>query len=268
MNLGVQMSKSLATVAILTGIAVVSIAVSLNRTANQINQLRRNQAMSLDLISQYEQLKNDYMNAQGRFVVKLTNKEFNHGGTGSFVTTPSGRVVILTNNHICDIAEDGDIYVNEKFRAHILAQYPKHDLCALSAPGINEGLNIAERSRLGQIIHVVGHPYLQPTTVTNGEIAGYTITKIIVDDPKCEGEGFQKQDVSNTLFGALFNIQFICIRSLPAQYVTANILPGNSGSPVLDDSGDVVGVAYAGIEGSASGFIVPLVFVQDFLKDL
>ena len=65
--------------------------------------------------------------------------------------------------------------------------------------------------------------------------------------------------------GAMFGVVNICVRTLDSQPVTASIYPGNSGSPVFNKYGNVVGVAFASNEFSR-GYIIPLSFVVNFLE--
>ena len=48
--------------------------------------------------------------------------------------------------------------------------------------------------------------------------------------------------------------------------IDAPINPGNSGGPVLNDNGDVVGIAFQKLNGSDNiGYIIPSIIVQHFL---
>jgi S1-C subfamily serine protease len=48
----------------------------------------------------------------------------------------------------------------------------------------------------------------------------------------------------------------------------ASLNPGNSGGPVLDSDGRVVGIVNSGIEGAAMNFAIPVSFLQEFLPEL
>ncbi len=222
------------------------------------------------LVFSSEQIKDDSLNYRKPQVVMLTNREGDHGGTGFYVTAPSGTVYTLTNQHVCGIAENGLIYSrngNDINVLSVLAVYPEHDLCLLTTPYGVSGFKVAKSVRDGQNIYILGHPLLMPKSLTKGQISGGLSIDVMQGyNVPCEGKGFKKiPSDPNDLMAALLNIQYACVRSLYSIAVTANILPGNSGSPVLNSYGRVVGVAFAGTPGSGRGFIVPLDEVQNFL---
>jgi len=50
-------------------------------------------------------------------------------------------------------------------------------------------------------------------------------------------------------------------------YTSLKIYPGHSGSPLLNEVGDVVGVAFAAQQSSDYGYIIPLEIVRGFLNE-
>lgn len=221
-----------------------------------------------------EQLKDDYLNTKRSSIVKLTNPEQTSGGTGFYVQTPSGKVVTMTNGHVCRLAKDGFILSDDgtnKASVKVLAQYENNDLCIVEAPSkITSGLKVAGSVREGEDVYVLGHPLLQPKTLVKGQVSGGMIVEVMqgMNMEGCEGKTYKKVIPDpNDLLAILFGVEFYCIRTTEAYILTANILPGNSGSPVLNSFGHVVGVAFAGSPGSGRGLIVPLSDVKAFLKD-
>lgn len=225
------------------------------------------------LIYNADQVKEDYINLSRHNVLALTNVENTSGGTGFYVKTPSGKTVILTNRHVCGLATAAGTMVahtesGKADIAQVLALYDEHDLCILSAPAGTRGLELAKSARNTEQVFVVGHPLLEPTSTTRGELSGaMTLQMEVGINIECVGKGLHKIEMPENSPARFFGIESVCVRDFTTNPVTANVLPGNSGSPVLNAWGKVIGVVFAGREGSARGYIVPLEEVTKFLKD-
>jgi S1-C subfamily serine protease len=188
---------------------------------------------------------------EGKSVVRVLNKEKNSGGTGFVVKSPtSGVSYVVTNNHVCEVGEDGYVTLNSTqlgrdMRARIIELSPGDDLCLIEAPAGLPSLKISgSNAGLLDQIYVVGHPQLMPLTVTTGLIRQLPRlweipTKQLKHDEKCEA-GEREEMV--------FIFRF-CIGSFYAYEMTAEIRPGNSGSPVMNSDGEVVAVVFAGGDG-------------------
>jgi hypothetical protein len=151
----------------------------------------------------------------------------NHvSGTGFFVSS-DGKVV--TDNHV--IERHGALQVitadGTKYDAHIVKARPTADLAELQVdqgahpqkfqplPIANNTANIAEGTKL----YTVGHPNAWPATyLSPGQFRGYEKRS---ENPIVSGANPEQTMISSWM----------------------HTEPGNSGSPVLDASGKVVGVA-------------------------
>lgn len=222
-----------------------------------------------------EQFKDDFINLHRSLVVKITDMAQTSGGTGFYVKAPSGKLYILTNGHVCRLATpDGALAVESEDDVdvvNVVAQYEDNDLCIIEAPQKHKGaFKLAKFVRNTENIYVLGHPLLEPKTLTKGQLSGGMIVDVAqgYDPMPCEGKTYHKEAPSMfEVEGFMEGVKYMCVRTTAADIVTANILPGNSGSPVLNAYGHVVGVVFAGSPGSGRGFIVPLDDVKDFLKD-
>lgn len=178
-------------------------------------------------------------------VVKLVNG-YGAGGTGFYVNTPSGETYILTNKHVCAVTGDKIAIVKEDksyIMRNIIDRSNDHDLCLVEAPEDIDGLDISsENVEIGDTIAIIGHPHLTPLAVARGTYNGET-TELL---------------------------QFMAMLDLPTiatvGWTDAAAYPGNSGSPVVDFYGNVVGVLFAG-QAAHVNMIVPLSAINSFLKD-
>jgi formylglycine-generating enzyme required for sulfatase activity/S1-C subfamily serine protease len=142
-------------------------------------------------------------------------------GTGFFVA-PNGYLV--TNNHVIDDTTDYAIRdVKGRFyRAQLLARDPKHDLALLKVAGSFPSLRIVHSDTVskGQRVFAVGYPQIaiqgNESKVTDGIISSFS--------------GIRNDD-------DWFQI------SVPIQ-------GGNSGGPLVTESGSVVGVVVASVNVS------------------
>lgn len=249
-------------------VGAVVVAPKIPVTKKYISKAYRN------LYTQIETEHTKYIRSLGNNVVMITGAA--GGGTGSYVKF-NGKVYILTNAHICRLAtnsvlkiqpEDQDPYI-----AGVIKIYPLHDLCVIDAVIDHSALTISTEYEFGETVYAIGHPYLEPLSVTSGEFSGLAKTQIIesynVTEKECSGPTYKLYQASqiNNMY-VLFGIYTICVRELVAYGGTIPILPGNSGSPVLNNKGQIVGVIYAANEYGTRSYTVPLEDVYDFLESL
>jgi S1-C subfamily serine protease len=155
-------------------------------------------------------------------------------GTGSgFIFTPDGY--LLTNQHVVNRAGRVDITLmnGDTVEARVVAADPSTDLAVLRAhvsglPAIS--LLTKEAVRVGQLVVAIGNPFGFEATVSAGVVSAHGRTLRAGDGRLIEGI-----------------IQH-----------TAPLNPGNSGGPLVDARGRVVGINTAIIAAAQGiGFSVP-----------
>jgi S1-C subfamily serine protease len=216
-----------------------------------------------------------YLRTLSHWTVLIHNSK-GGGATGFIARGKSGHKYIITNGHVCGLAEDGKLFVIYKDDEYVLKVrkvYQLNDLCAIDAPeSAGLAVNIATSYKHGEEAFAIGHPLLEPTTVTLGELSGEVTTHIMVGqnlDPKdCSGPTYELIDLSDNPFAVFFGVSNICVRNLPAEASSIIILPGNSGSAVVNNFGSVIGVAFAANESGTRSYVVPLEYLKDFLSSL
>lgn len=172
-------------------------------------------------------------------VVQIRNEQ-RGGGTG-VVWHSDGR--IITNNHV--VPNDNDkIQVHftddRTFSAKVLQRNPSLDLALLQIQGSNfQPLSVGDSSKLrvGELVFAIGHPWGQRWSVTAGIFSTMTTVK--------------RQDGAST------------------QYIKSDVLlaPGNSGGPLLDADGNVVGIN-AMIFGGDQAVSIPANVVTTWLASM
>lgn len=190
------------------------------------------------------------------------------GGTGFAVKAPSGKTYILTNDHICSPAKNSFVFIKFgmfNLRSEIVARSPKTDLCLVTAPLYEVGLDLAsELPDLGDPVVAVGHPALDLLTVSNkGEIISVIDTVL-----SSEAENEKECDLTNPKFRLVEREGTkYCILHVPSAYSTSVLVKsGNSGSPLVNFYGEVVGVV-AGMDRYNWALAVSLDDIKEFLED-
>lgn len=196
------------------------------------------------------------------------------GGTGVHVKLPSGKVAILTNAHVCEAKNaNNEVLVHSPQRPRpiprkVLEQADFTDLCLVEGiPGVS-GISLGSQTSPGDIVAVIGHPHLMPITMSRGEVIGEAPALVLdhvmredEDDSQC---ALPKNKIL-TIDAFFFKIK-VCAVEIPAIYTTVVILPGNSGSAVINEFGNLVGLAFAGDNDSHWGLMVTLPDIKKFIS--
>lgn len=216
-----------------------------------------------------------YIRSLQRDVVMIRNSK-GSGATGFLIKGKSGNSVIMTNSHVCGLQENGKVFVqyrNDMYVQSVIKEYALNDLCAIEAPNTVKGnFSTAHWVTLGEEVSAIGYPFLEPLSVTNGEFSGIMSIEISVkanpEPNECVGPTYKIIDLKDTLYDVLFGVHSMCTRDLETMTSSVSIAPGNSGSPVVNIYGHVVGVMFAGRETGGRSYAVPLEHLKAFLQEL
>ncbi|HLX59411.1 MAG TPA: trypsin-like peptidase domain-containing protein [Ktedonobacteraceae bacterium] len=162
------------------------------------------------------------------------------GGTGIIIDN-DGRM--LTNNHVV-ARDDAKVEVlladGRSFPAVVLQRNPRLDLALLKIDGDDlKTLSIGDSTKLrvGEWVFAIGHPWGQRWVVTAGIVSSIRTAKLADD--------------------------------LTTHYIQSDVglAPGNSGGPLLNADGQVVGIN-AMIFGGDLSVAIPGSVVSDWLSEL
>lgn len=195
------------------------------------------------------------------------------GGTGFSIKGPSGKKYIITNAHVCEMykgASEADVQEpDDTIKTRKIVEISQDtDLCLIE--GINElsPISLASSVSIGENAAIIGHPELMPLTIAYGDIVEdklYQVPMGIIGmdmpEEQCKLPKNRIIDVE-TFLGPLS----VCVEEVEAYRITATSLPGNSGSPVVNYRGQLIGVDFAGDNDIHWGLVIPLDDVKDFLK--
>jgi S1-C subfamily serine protease len=165
-------------------------------------------------------------------------------GSGFIVTGKSGIKYVATNAHVCEsvgaplhiqFSDHGPVYVETALQVSV-----EEDLCLVSLGDQKlPALKVKETARPGEHIYTAGHPLGKGLTVTQGDVVDAIDNHEVGGYPEAfcaDGKGKMERG----FFGE------VCVISHRAIDFNAAIYPGNSGGPLLNESGDVVGIDFAG----------------------
>jgi S1-C subfamily serine protease len=168
-------------------------------------------------------------------------------GQGSgFVLTKDG--LILTNNHVIGNAQRVEAMLSDKhkYKAKVLARDPNHDLALIKieAPNLTPvTLSDSRNLMVGQRVYAIGNPFGLNGTMTRGIISAIRSIR--------GPNGNPIEDAIQT---------------------DAAVNPGNSGGPLLNSHGDVIGIttmiaSNGADQSSGIGFAIPINTARAILDD-
>jgi S1-C subfamily serine protease len=183
--------------------------------------------------------------AQGTFIDPEFGLILNGAGRGSgFIIDPSG--IAVTNNHVVTGAALLKVWVggdtSKTYNAKVLGVSECSDLAVIDIDG--DGFPYLEwytgDPEVGMDIYVAGFPLGDPE---------YTLTKGVISKAKADGE---------TSWASVDSV---------TEY-DANANPGNSGGPVLNPDGQVMGILYASNPSTDQSFGISQTIARDVIGRL
>lgn len=208
-------------------------------------------------------------NYKGSSVVMLTYGR--SGGTGFRVKAPSGKYYILTNAHICRINNSLIAKGNgNNTLINVIEIYDKHDLCIMEDIPEIPALSIASSLEKRERLWLIGHPALRPLTLESGHFVAPMDINLWSECPKSQWKSQMiDMDLENAeLEEIIMRMAGYCTIQMTSNHLNNISYGGNSGSPVLNKWGNVVGVLFAGSPSQpTSSYMVPLKEIYKFLED-
>ncbi|GAA2490182.1 MarP family serine protease [Terrabacter carboxydivorans] len=183
--------------------------------------------------------------AAGRSVVKVTTQsqscQRGQEGTG-WVLSP-GRIV--TNAHVVAGADEVRVQGGDQtLRARVVVFDPRRDLAVLSVPGLLlPPLPLGGELKRGDSAAVPGFPLDGPYQVVSARVRAQLDARGL--------DIYGRERVVREIYS-----------------LAAKVRPGNSGGPLLDTNGQVVGVIFAkSLEDDATGYALTLAEAKPFLDE-
>ena len=194
----------------------------------------------LDLLDAYSRAVISVVDSVGPAVVSISSGRHQNHQAGDQVGAGSGVVIapdgyILTNDHVIQSANSPEVRLTDgtSLAATVIGKDPATDLAVIRANASylpSATLGSSDRLRVGQLTIAMGNPFGFQSTVSTG--------------------------VVSALGRALRSTRGRLIESIIQH--TAPLNPGNSGGPLVDSAGKVVGINTAIIAmAQGIGFAIP-----------
>lgn len=199
--------------------------------------------------------------------VMITDPGKNGGGTGVIFRSGITQSLILTNSHVCDGLETGGL-VTTSTGEYPIEQFKRskvHDICMVQVvANLKYQTILAENpATFGEKLRVSGHPYLLPAVTTEGFSSKNLDVTLLIGVEKCTEKEFEDHPFLCGWFGGM-----PILKTYNAQNTSLMIAPGNSGSGVFNEKGQLVGLVFAGVgRGLSPGLIVPGQYINLFVKE-
>lgn len=205
------------------------------------------------------------------FTVMVTRLDEQSGGSGSVIYSSKNKSIVLTNAHVCDaLNKTGGLVKKEDGSKYMVTAYKKsefHDLCAVwVAADLGQTVDLAGRApKSYSEATITGHPALLPNIINKGSFGERKIIDIMIGLKPCRAEDAKNEEEAIVCF-LIGGIPII--KSYESVVVSAMIMPGSSGSAVLNDKGELSGVVFAGQgPGLSYAFVVPFEYVSIFINE-
>jgi serine protease Do len=149
----------------------------------------------------------------------------------------AGNGLVLTSHHVVARGQSFKVTLDDdaSYEAHVLFRDPETDLALLVIPanGHSSAIFSEREPRAGEIVFAFGHPWGQRAVLTGGVLSAVTTARTR------NGE-------------------------IPMLRTDARLAPGNSGGPLLNAAGEVIGLN-AMIFGGDQGISIPASVILEFL---
>jgi serine protease Do len=238
-----SLDKAMETVAARVTPAIVNVAVTAKVDQKKVMM---QQGMPEGLPDDMQQFFQRQFGGRGQMVPQ--QPQFQHGIGSGVIISPDGY--IITNNHVVADATDIKVTMSDRriLPAKLIGTDPLTDLAVIKIEGSNfPNVPLGDSSQLhpGQTVLAFGNPFGFRFTVTRGIVSALNRPNPYNDDPRKPGQYIQTD---------------------------AAINQGNSGGPLVNARGEVIGINTFLISPSGSfsgmGFAIPTQIVQPTVDSL
>lgn len=173
--------------------------------------------------------------------------------SGEQVRAPSGKDYIMSAGHCKGLMDqDGNFLIQTEdgslLQRKLIAEDPASDLLLIEGLPNLEGLHIAQGSYRKEHVRTFTHGKGYDTYKTEGNLVGITFIEIPLKEGLVDpANPVQCNMPKNQYYEGMtfFGRMYVCTIAVNEMVTTAKIVPGSSGGMMVDDNGDLVGVASA-----------------------
>lgn len=186
------------------------------------------------------------------------------GSGGIIQSSTTGKKYLITNWHVCRHAGKGTVEAEmengERVSGKVIYADPTHDLCLVKVNQRRFAIPIGSSLKIGDKLWSHGYPrghFIE----TTGILKHLEKTNLDVADSvngQCP-KAFKKQ------YNAM-HLLIACTYDYPSGITTLYSAPGSSGSPIVNENGELVGVMQSATWEKNDGGMIMLDRIQEFMR--
>lgn len=199
--------------------------------------------------------------------VMITNLAGTSGGSGVILSSSSTGSTVLTNQHVCKLAERGGVKLTTTQGTAIAASYKVsnfHDLCLITTAsnlGVSTSVS-AHPPEANEVAVSAGHPNLYPLTVSRATFGSHVTIPVMTGTRPCTDDELN----SDLAMVCIFLGGIPIVKIYDAIYTSNLIMAGSSGSPIFNEAGEIAALVFAGAGSLSYAFAVPGEYVYYFIN--
>lgn len=189
----------------------------------------------------------------------------------AFTISYNNSVYLITNRHICGEAKEVALHRNgDRFTTRPIFISKTTDLCLLENVTGTKGIKIAKTSFPTQMISTLGYPKGKGPYESVGFLGDEVVSTVAhfgitskADEKKCLKE--LKGQVDTYILSG----EKVCFISYLSNRISMIVFGGQSGSPVVNNDNELVGIIFASKDSKNGGLgsIIPYFDVTTFLNE-
>jgi LSD1 subclass zinc finger protein len=202
--------------------------------------------------------------------VKVKAGDIEGSGSGFLIKVDGNTGYVVTNNHVANPSDDDDGPGMPRIRPRFRGAKPRLTAVLNSGTANERSVRaeqfIADAERDLAILRIEAKDLPQPLDLTDHAHLTETMPVYIVGYPFGEELGLNRNPAVNVGKATVTSIRRDHVNKPAMVQFEGEIHPGNSGGPVVDSQGRLIGIAVMKLRGTRIGFAIAPTVLEDMLR--